>query len=291
MIYTSNTGVSTSTDQYCYAAMQIREYNMGGSQTDTWGYAPRLAWHWAGRVVAQIGLASSGYLYVNPNSQSSTGYYKMVYESGTWGISVTGSSGSATTAQTLARGGNLSYPMTFNWSGQSGQPTWLWGSNDGTNIYVWNPSNFSVNYASSAGSASYAAALSTARTISLSGSVTGSASFNGSSDITITTSTNHTHLYAGSSSSGGAAYSANLLNIVGYGTSGLSFNQTSGSFDGNSGWCHYIIANHGDGSSYYHYTIGLPFWSAPIYRRQTGNTSSVTSWYTFWTTENLSKVS
>lgn len=41
----------------------------------------------------------------------------------------------------------------FNWSGQSGQPTWLWGSNDGTNYYVWNPSNFSVNYANSAGSA------------------------------------------------------------------------------------------------------------------------------------------
>lgn len=42
----------------------------------------------------------------------------------------------------------------FNWSGQSGQPSWLWGSNDGTNYYVWNPSNFSVNYADSAGSAS-----------------------------------------------------------------------------------------------------------------------------------------
>ena len=41
----------------------------------------------------------------------------------------------------------------FNWSGQSGQPTWLWGSNDGTNYYVWNPSNFSVNYANSAGNA------------------------------------------------------------------------------------------------------------------------------------------
>ena len=39
----------------------------------------------------------------------------------------------------------------FNWSGQSGQPSWLWGSNDGTNYYVWNPSNFSVNYAGSAG--------------------------------------------------------------------------------------------------------------------------------------------
>jgi hypothetical protein len=48
--------------------------------------------------------------------------------------------------------------MTFNWSGQGGQPTWLWGSNDGTNIYVWNPSNFSVNYATSAGSATNVAA-------------------------------------------------------------------------------------------------------------------------------------
>jgi hypothetical protein len=43
----------------------------------------------------------------------------------------------------------------FNWSGQSGQPTWLWGSNDGSNYYVWNPSNFSVNYANSAGSVAW----------------------------------------------------------------------------------------------------------------------------------------
>jgi hypothetical protein len=39
--------------------------------------------------------------------------------------------------------------MTFNWAGQSGQPSWLWGSNDGVNIYVWNPSNFSVASAAS----------------------------------------------------------------------------------------------------------------------------------------------
>jgi hypothetical protein len=43
--------------------------------------------------------------------------------------------------------------MTFYWVGQSGQPTWLWGSNNGTDIYVYNPSNFSVNYATTAGSA------------------------------------------------------------------------------------------------------------------------------------------
>ncbi len=33
---------------------------------------------------------------------------------------------------------------TFTWSGQSGQPAWLFGSNDGANVLVWNPSNFSV---------------------------------------------------------------------------------------------------------------------------------------------------
>lgn len=37
---------------------------------------------------------------------------------------------------------------TFNWAGQSGQPSWLWGSNDGLNYYVWNPANFSVSNAS-----------------------------------------------------------------------------------------------------------------------------------------------
>lgn len=41
----------------------------------------------------------------------------------------------------------------FNWSGQSGQPTWLWGGNNFNSYYVYNPSNFRVAYASSAGNA------------------------------------------------------------------------------------------------------------------------------------------
>jgi hypothetical protein len=45
--------------------------------------------------------------------------------------------------------------VQFQWSGQSGQPTWLWGGTgtDGDNgIYrVWNPANFNVNYANGAG--------------------------------------------------------------------------------------------------------------------------------------------
>lgn len=44
-------------------------------------------------------------------------------------------------------------PMTFNWAGQSGQPSWLWGGNDGQNMYVYNPSNFNVNFATTAGTA------------------------------------------------------------------------------------------------------------------------------------------
>ena len=43
--------------------------------------------------------------------------------------------------------------MRMHWAGKGGQPTWLWGGNDASNMYVWSPSNFSVNYANSAGSA------------------------------------------------------------------------------------------------------------------------------------------
>lgn len=52
---------------------------------------------------------------------------------------------------------------------------------------------------------------------------------------------------------------AKSLASTGYGNSSLTYYQTHEEFDGNSNWTHYIIANHGDGSSYYHYTIGLPF--------------------------------
>ena len=58
---------------------------------------------------------------------------------GTWPINITGT---AAVASSIAWANVSSKP--FNWNGQPGQPTWLWGSNDGTNYYVWNPSNFNV---------------------------------------------------------------------------------------------------------------------------------------------------
>lgn len=59
----------------------------------------------------------------------------------------------ATKASALASGGGDGPAMTFNYSGQSGQPTWLWGGNDISNMYVYNPNNFSVSYAATSGAA------------------------------------------------------------------------------------------------------------------------------------------
>lgn len=46
--------------------------------------------------------------------------------------------------------------INFYWSGQAGQPSWVWGQNESGNAYVWNPANFSVAYAANAGHASTA---------------------------------------------------------------------------------------------------------------------------------------
>ena len=62
----------------------------------------------------------------------------------------------ATTADTA----NRAYPrnagggdINFHWEGRDGQPTWLWGGEDGTNMYVYNPSAFVVHYANGANNA------------------------------------------------------------------------------------------------------------------------------------------
>lgn len=68
-------------------------------------------------------------------------------------VPVGGNAGSADRAARLGRNGNAGYPMTFNWAGKDGQPSWLWGGENGEDMYVYNPSNFSVNYAASAGNA------------------------------------------------------------------------------------------------------------------------------------------
>lgn len=100
--------------------------------------------------------------------------------------------GSGRTYPRRSDGGDLN----FYWSGQGGQPTWLWGGNDGNNMYVYNPSNFSVNYAASAGyagtagSASTAGALTTATGSAPSYSCRAWVNFNGTGTVAIRASGN-----------------------------------------------------------------------------------------------------
>lgn len=77
----------------------------------------------------------------------------------------TGNAATAFVAAKLGRDGGTGNPMIFKWAGQSGQPMWLWGSNDGVTIQVYNPNNFNVNHAKSADNAATATKLQTARTI------------------------------------------------------------------------------------------------------------------------------
>jgi hypothetical protein len=65
-------------------------------------------------------------------------------------IDITGNAATATSCGSVT---NDSGNMQFHWNGQSGQPTWLWGGNDFSNMNVYNPSNFRVNYADTAGNA------------------------------------------------------------------------------------------------------------------------------------------
>ena len=103
------------------------------------------------------------------------------------------------------------------------------------------------NYAGSSsagGAATSANKLSTARTISLTGSVTGSGSFDGSGNLSIATTTNHSHSYASKVTVGTTAYSvsSNNITIPAYPTSlkcpnslTIQGNGTSlGSYDGSA---------------------------------------------------------
>lgn len=112
----------------------------------------------------------------NPNTQGEDGYYTtqispgLVYgygynggHSGSFrldfdGLTLTGAGANIRCLDIIATGAiNGRY---WHWSGQGGQPSWLWGGNDGANMYVYNPSNFSVNYAKSANYANSAGGIS-----------------------------------------------------------------------------------------------------------------------------------
>lgn len=116
-----------------------------------------------GKIVAgnEFNIVSAGfkeymwfnYLPINDRSKTATisGYHFGNGARGYTSIIASGfikSGGNA--SQLLRADGGVA---AFNWSGQSGQPTWLWGGNSQHSYYVYNPSNFRVAYAASAGDA------------------------------------------------------------------------------------------------------------------------------------------
>lgn len=93
------------------------------------------------------------YLPINDRSKSAT-IKSYRFANGNMGYTSLVASGfiinGGTSQQLLRADGGVA---TFNWTGQSGQPTWLWGGNSQHSYYVYNPSNFRVAYAASAGNA------------------------------------------------------------------------------------------------------------------------------------------
>ncbi len=57
---------------YLNAAIEVREFNYGGAQTDVYATAPRIAFHWSGRVASQIAMASDGEIRILNNPGTAT---------------------------------------------------------------------------------------------------------------------------------------------------------------------------------------------------------------------------
>ena len=126
-----------ASSRYVTGALEIRENGgVGNAQSDI-AYAPTIGFHWANRVAGLLALRSDGiFSFMKQNGTRAVVDCDVPY---------------ATAANKLRREGGVD--TSWYWNGQGGQPGWLWGGNDGVNMYVYNPANFSVNYANSAGSA------------------------------------------------------------------------------------------------------------------------------------------
>lgn len=136
--------------------------SMGTSYGDVWitDTAGTGKWEWYGRIMycGESGFFSTGsYVYLNGNAgtPSSPLYwyisYCQVYDltKGRYDGLRCRYADEVTNADTVdgQHASAFSYKSWWHWSGQGGQPTWLWGGNSENNYYVYNPSNFNVNSA------------------------------------------------------------------------------------------------------------------------------------------------
>lgn len=125
------------------------------------------------RTLYCVGNGTTFYVYVQGTKTSYDPYGSIVHKhaynisSYTYSIEYQDSTPSGTYSATCQTSGYctnadtvdgqhasaFSYKSWWHWSEQSGQPSWLWGGNSENAYYVYNPSNFRVAYATSAGNA------------------------------------------------------------------------------------------------------------------------------------------
>ena len=136
--------------------------SMGSSYKDVWitDTAGTGKWEWYGRIIycGESGsFSSGGHVYLNGNAGTSSSplywyiSYCQVYDltKGRYDGLRCRYADEVTNADTVdgQHASAFSYKSWWHWSGQSGQPTWLWGGNSENSYYVYNPSNFNVNSA------------------------------------------------------------------------------------------------------------------------------------------------
>ena len=68
---------------YNSAAIEVRELNNGGAQVDSWAVAPRIGFHWGGRVATQIALSSNGRIVILNNPGDAYGDFQCNFMYGT----------------------------------------------------------------------------------------------------------------------------------------------------------------------------------------------------------------
>lgn len=129
--------------RYSTSALEIRENDGVGTTQSDIGYAPTIGFHWVNTNAGTLSLRKDGVFafFKQDGTRATVDCYAVT-------------ANVAETAQHVRNTGGAD--MRFKFAGQGGQPSWVWGTNDGVNIDVWNPLNFNVsraNYAISAGSA------------------------------------------------------------------------------------------------------------------------------------------
>jgi hypothetical protein len=75
------------TANYYDAAIEVREYNYGGSQVDATYNYPRIGFHWGGRVASSIAMSSNG--WINIMNNPGTGYESIIAAQGLFTSEVT----------------------------------------------------------------------------------------------------------------------------------------------------------------------------------------------------------